>query len=103
MRRPSRPAILRSMSKASLWLAATVLLLSACAKDPVAEGGTCEASTECAQGLKCRSKVCSKPQVAAPVQPAPASDLVEPIRKAKRSEKTAQDGVDKRMKEILGE
>jgi hypothetical protein len=78
-------------------------LLVACKSDPVAEGGACKEASECAPGLQCRAGVCAKPQLVAPAPEPAAPGLAQPIRDAKGSEKTAQDGLDKRAEETFKE
>lgn len=74
-------------------------LLVGCKSDPVAEGGACQQASECAAGLECKAGLCAKP-AAAPEPPPPG---LAPIREAKESEKTAQDGLDKRADDALKE
>jgi hypothetical protein len=92
------------MLRAICVMATAACLLVACDSDPVAAGGACKEASECVTGLVCNQGVCAAAVVEPPPPPAepPMPRGVEAIRKAKGAGKTAQDGVDKRMKDILG-
>ncbi len=77
-------------------------LLSACETKPVAEGGACKESPECVTGLECASGVCAMPKPDPPEPPPPKSRAGRALKDSKGAGKTAQDGVDKRMNDLLG-
>ena len=86
-------------------MSAALCLVVACDSDPVAAGGACKEVSECVKGLECKQGVCAAVVAEPPPveEPPPAPQGPHQIREAKEAGKTAQDGVDKRMKDILGE
>ena len=86
-----------------VWAAACMLV--ACESDPVAAGGACEQTSECVKGLECKRGKCTavKPQPVVEEEPPPREGPMRVLDDAKKAEDVTQGGVDRRMKEILGE
>jgi hypothetical protein len=80
-------------------------MLVACESDPVAAGGACQQASECVKGLQCRQGKCAAVE-AEPLEeeaPPPREGPMRVLDDSKKAGDVAQSGVDKRMKEILGD
>jgi hypothetical protein len=80
-------------------------MLVACESDPVAAGGSCKQASECVKGLECKLGKCTavKAEPVAEEEPPPREGPMKVLDDSKKAGDVTQSGVDKRMKEILGE
>lgn len=82
------------------------LCLLACKDDPVAAGGACKGTQDCVKGLVCSEQKCADPEEVAEGEASDAPRGKGPMKvfhESKKAGDVAQQGVDKRMEEIMNQ